>query len=200
MFIKETTETNHYHRKSKFGKLSEYTRTKTLTHWGCDKCGNNFSKVRNGKYDPTAKSFCKSCISKWGVNRLAGQVGYESKIQNQFESRTGKVIIGKEGYPEVYIGKDYPYRPGGYRCIREHIFVMETHLKRRMLKDEIVHHIDGDKTNNLLENLFLTTVEEHNKLHAETESIIFELVKKGFVTFNRQTARYEIADKLKDQI
>ena len=49
-----------------------------------------------------------------------------------------------------------------------------------------------DKKNNKLENLFLTTVAEHNKLHAESESIIFELVKQGLVIFNRNTARYEL--------
>ena len=69
---------------------------------------------------------------------------------------------------------------------------METHLQRRIEKGEIVHHIDGNKKNNKLENLFLTTVAEHNKLHAESESIIFELVKQGLVIFNRNTARYEL--------
>jgi len=200
MFIKETTQVNTYQRKSKFGKYSNYIRTKTLTHWSCDKCGVEFSKNRNGTYDEKAKSFCKLCISKWGVNKLAGEVGYESKIKNKFEDRNGTVVIGKDGYPEIYIGKDYPYRVGGYRCIREHIFVMETFLQRGLVKGEIVHHIDGNKKNNALDNLFLTNVEEHNKLHAESENIIFDLVKKKLVVFNRKTARYEMSDKLKDLV
>jgi hypothetical protein len=69
---------------------------------------------------------------------------------------------------------------------------METHLQRRIEKGEVVHHIDGDKRNNKLENLFLTTIAEHNKLHAESESIIFELVKQGKIVFNRKMARYEL--------
>jgi hypothetical protein len=198
MFLRESTETKEYEKKSKFGKFVKYKRTKTLTHWQCDNCQTQFFKVRNGKYDPAAKSFCKSCISKIGINKLAGMVGYEAKIKNKFTDRIGKVIMGREGYPEIYIGKDYPYRKGGYTCLREHVFVMETHLKRRIVKGEIVHHIDGDKRNNSLENLYLTTVQEHNKLHAESESIIFELVKQRLVTFNRSTARYEISDKLKN--
>jgi hypothetical protein len=68
MFLQETKETNAFTKKTKFGKLAEYTRTKTLTHWNCDHCGIEFSKVRNGRYNPEAKSYCKECISNIGVN------------------------------------------------------------------------------------------------------------------------------------
>lgn len=194
MFIKKTTETTNYTRKSKFGKLVSYSRTKKISHWECDQCNITFTKVGLPSNYATTNSYCKLCISKFGVAKLAGQAGYDSKVKNKFSNRVGKVVSGKENYPEVYIGKDYPYRPGGYRCIREHIFVMETHLQRRIEKGEVVHHIDGDKRNNDLSNLYLTTVAEHNKLHAESESIIFELVKKGIVKFNREIGRYELDD------
>ena len=194
MFLHESTETNIFKKKSKFGKLIEYTRTKTLTHWSCDHCGTEFTKTRNGKYSTEVKSYCKSCISKFGANKLASDAGYESKIKNKLEPNIGKIVIGKEGYPEIYIGKNYPYRKGGYRCIRYHQYVMELHLNRALQKGEVVHHIDGDKTNNNLENLYLTTVQEHNKLHAESESIIFTLVKQGIVKFNRDIGRYELLE------
>jgi hypothetical protein len=192
MFLYETKETKEYSRKSKYGKLMSYIRSKTLTHWECDKCGTEFTKVRNGKYDTTAKSFCSKCISKIGLHKLANEASYDKKVKSTLSKRSGQVIIAKDGYPEVYIGKDYPYRNGGYTCIREHVFVMETFLERRLTKGEIVHHIDGNKRNNHLSNLFLTTVAEHNKLHAESESIIFELVKMGVVEFNRDTGRYQL--------
>ena len=193
MFLKETTETNSYEKKSKFGKLTTYKRNKTITHWTCDNCSTEFTKVRNGKYDPSSKSFCRTCITKIGINKLAGMVGYESKVKNKFEPNVGSKIIDKEGYPQIYIGKNYPYRTGGYKHIREHQFIMETHLKRRLEKGEIVHHIDGNKTNNNLDNLYLTTVQEHNKLHAESESIIFELYQKGIVVFDKDLGRYKLA-------
>lgn len=199
MFIKESSEVTHYTRNSKFGKLVEYTRTKTLTHWKCDHCGEEFIKVRNGLYNVDAKSYCKVCVSSIGLNKLAGAAGYESKVKNKFEKQVGNVVIGKDGYPEIYIGKNYPYRTGGYKHIREHQYVMEIHLQRRLAKGEVVHHIDGDKTNNSLENLYLTSVTEHNKLHAESENLIFLLVKQGLVNFNRETGRYELARKDNDE-
>lgn len=192
MFLHESTETNHYTKRSKFGKLTEYTRTKTLTHWNCDHCSTEFTKGRNGTYSTDVKSYCKSCISKFGVNKLASNAGYQSKIKNKFEPNIGKIVIGKDGYPQIYIGKNYPYRKGGYRSIRQHQYVMELYLNRGLEKGEIVHHIDGNKKNNNLENLYLTTVNEHNKLHAESESIIFELYKQGIVTFNKEIGRYEL--------
>lgn len=198
MFLYESTETKDYEKKSKFGKLIKYKRTKTLTHWQCDYCQEKFFKYRNGAYDKNSKSFCKSCVSKIGLNKLAGMVGYESRIKNNLEQKVGKIVTARDGYPEIYIGKNYPYRTGGYTSIREHIFVMENYLGRRIEKGEIVHHIDGNKSNNSIDNLFLTTVAEHNKLHAESESIIFELVKHDLVVFNKDIARYEISDKLKD--
>lgn len=197
MFLRETKETSSFTKRTKFGKLAEYKRTKTLTHWKCDNCGKEFSKIRNGKYSTESKSYCKDCISKIGVNKLASLAGYESKVKNKFEPNVGKVIIGKEGYPEIYIGKNYPFRKGGYRSIREHQCVMELHLNRALEQGEIVHHIDGNKKNNNLENLYLTTVNEHNKLHAESEQIIFELYKLGIVIFDKETGRYELQkDKL----
>ena len=191
MFICESKKTEQYEKNSKYGKLISYARTKTLTHWRCDNCEAEFSKVRNGKYNTATKSYCKSCIDKIGLNKLASLAGYESKVKNTFEPKVGEVIVDKEGYRQIYIGKNYPYRSGGYTHIREHQYIMEIHLGRRLQKGEIVHHIDGNKQNNNLENLYLTSVAEHNKLHAESESIIFELVKNGLVRFNRDTVRYE---------
>ena len=51
------------------------------------------------------------------------------------------------------------------RRTRFHRAVMEKHLGRKLNKDEIVHHIDGNKFNNDLSNLMLLSNSEHAKLH-----------------------------------
>ena len=42
---------------------------------------------------------------------------------------------------------------------------MEEHLGRKLRSDEIVHHKDGNKLNNSIDNLELLTRAEHINLH-----------------------------------
>ena len=50
----------------------------------------------------------------------------------------------------------------------EHRLVMEEHLGRKLKPQEVVHHIDGDKSNNKLSNLALfPTKSAHTKYHHE---------------------------------
>jgi hypothetical protein len=57
------------------------------------------------------------------------------------------------GYVEVYIPSHPKARANGY--VKEHRSVMETYLGRHLRDDENVHHINGDKGDNRLENLEL---------------------------------------------
>jgi hypothetical protein len=53
------------------------------------------------------------------------------------------------------------------RNTREHRVVVEKHLGRRLRRDEHVHHLNGVKTDNRLENLVVLTASEHSKLHVQ---------------------------------
>lgn len=46
-----------------------------------------------------------------------------------------------------------------------HDVVIEKRIGRRLYKDECIHHIDRDKTNNNLNNLALVTISGHLRLH-----------------------------------
>lgn len=48
----------------------------------------------------------------------------------------------------------------------EHRVVMEAHLGRKLTRNEIVHHKDGNKKNNAIDNLEVMTQSEHIRLHA----------------------------------
>ena len=68
-----------------------------------------------------------------------------------------------DGYWTIKIDKDAPYckmcSSIGY--VREHRYLMAKHLKRILTSSEIVHHLNGIRTDNRLENLTLTTRGHH---------------------------------------
>lgn len=57
--------------------------------------------------------------------------------------------------------------PGRGRML-EHRHVMEQHLGRMLSSDELIHHINGVKTDNRLENLEIVLRPVHAKIHQRT--------------------------------
>ena len=55
-------------------------------------------------------------------------------------------------------------RIDGIACLT-HRHLMEEHIGRKLTSKEVVHHIDGDKANNILSNLKLMSVGAHVSLH-----------------------------------
>ena len=56
---------------------------------------------------------------------------------------------------------------GPLRGKRVHVIVAEAKLGRKLKKDEIVHHIDGDKSNPSPENLQVLTENDHNAVSSK---------------------------------
>lgn len=82
--------------------------------------------------------------------------------------------INEQGYVEISVPGYKHTRPNGY--VREHIYIAEKMLGRRLKfygvgdgRNEVVHHINGNKTDNREENLLILTATEHRRLHNATE-------------------------------
>ena len=65
--------------------------------------------------------------------------------------------ITKAGYVRLWISRE--------ERVLEHRQIMEDHLGRKLAKSEAIHHINGNNTDNRLENLQLTTFSEDIRRH-----------------------------------
>lgn len=54
---------------------------------------------------------------------------------------------------------------GKRRRVKQHRWIMEKHIGRKLSRWETVHHIDGDKTNNHIRNLEILDHVQHALLH-----------------------------------
>lgn len=90
--------------------------------------------------------------------------GHQTKRGAENPRWKGGRFIHKTGY--VYIHK--PEHPSSNRdgYVLEHRYVMEAQIGRYLYAHEHVHHINGDKADNRLENLVVLTKKAHHKLHA----------------------------------
>lgn len=77
------------------------------------------------------------------------------------------------GYRVIYM-PDYPGSMGSDNWdgwIYEHRFIAEKSLGRPLKENEVVHHLDGDRANNRVENLLVLESGQHTKLHNWLHSI-----------------------------
>jgi hypothetical protein len=122
-------------------------------HWN-KKCYNCetvfFSKCYNVKY-------CTECAYKYRLkrnilsNRKKKSIDLNTPVK--FKGKNGEGHLSKNGY--VYITKIGHLNAGNKGRMFEHTFVMSEHLNRPLTKYESVHHKNGIRNDNRIENLEL---------------------------------------------
>jgi len=120
------------------------------------------------------------CAAKYGVSRptckrYVDTAGKMRTIQNAIKLRDSKREGGlawkggrsygnKPGYISIYQGR---YENGNSLYKAEHILITEAALGRKLRTGEVVHHLNGEGTDNRNCNLLLCDRAYHAHLHQE---------------------------------
>ena len=115
----------------------------------CDYCGKEISLQPNQLKNRQHIFCCHECYSQWLSKYRRGE------DSNRWKGGRRK---NEAGYIEIRLQPDdffYPMIMGVRQYVLEHRLVMAKHIKRCLLPWEVVHHINGVKDDNRLENLKL---------------------------------------------
>lgn len=107
----------------------------------------------------------KSCLTCMGLfkTQFRNLARGRGKFCSKKCSNTNVVNRAANREKQINTGAQLSYRKFYGR--HEHRVIMETHIERKLLSNEIVHHIDGDIRNNNINNLQLMTWGEHSIEH-----------------------------------
>lgn len=180
----------------------------------CDTCGTE-SETSFANYagsvlkrgddpwsSPSPKTYCRTCSCKRTGRQRLGKPGW-NKGKNfphlsgpNSAAWNGGSYIDSNGYRMVYDQCRPKSGSGWSRYIKEHVAVMEAHLGCKLRKGDVVHHIDGDKLNNAVTNLYLTNHAGHMDTHQSLQEIGYQLIRAGLITFDVEKGKYVAHVKL----
>lgn len=131
-------------------------------------CSLKYNRRNNIVPSKKRKGIIKRCI-------VCNKEYYIPQFRNSISKYCSRKCLAKQHlkkYVSIYGFKKsnkpkhiykYIITPEGQR-MREHRYVMECFLNRKLNPDEHVHHIDGNSFNNDIKNLIVLTNSEHQKL------------------------------------
>lgn len=144
----------------------------------CEHCGKKRT-VKSQHSISNPSKYCRSCSKVLSDNK--GEKAFAWKGGNRIDSL---------GYRKIH-KPEHPFADST-KYVREHLMVVSDAYGVEFVKANggAVHHIDGDKLNNKLENLFVCTVKQNADFNKELLEMAFQLVQKGFITFDKIAVRY----------
>lgn len=116
---------------------------------------------------------------------------HRKKVGDAHRKKSG-IKISSDGYRWIYQPNGHPRASrGGY--VVEHQLVMEKYLGRILdtKSGECIHHLDGDKLNNNINNLVLCkSISEHTLLHRNMEGFVMYNIKRGVIIYEREKRQF----------
>jgi len=150
----------------------------------CDECGlieetNIYLILRGRKRRNSNTDLCKKC---------SNSIKYKKPQTGGYYHKNFKHGISSSGYKRISINGVRNY---------EHILIMEEYLGRKLQKGEYVHHINLNKIDNKIENLFLCKNRKiHSNIHYGMQVLGINLLGK-MIWFDYENKIY-VLDKIEN--
>jgi hypothetical protein len=160
----------------------------------CEKCNKEREVNCTPKIQQSQTHYCKSCIvAELGRKNKGKSAWNKGEVRPIADCSIGNVFINSSGYCEVYVGNafDKKHRRDKYRLL--HHLVVQVKNNKYIENHHLVHHIDGDKTNNNPNNLFVCESKAiHQDIHTQLENLSMTLVKSKVIQFDHTTGKYHL--------
>lgn len=156
----------------------------------CESCNIDYA-ITKQSFKRKKTGFCKNCYSK---STQKGIKKPQLSAANSGRWKGGE-YVSSDGYIMSKVDGLF-LRSGRQVYKRKHVLIYESFIGRSLLTrkgggGEQIHHVDGNKQNNAIENLILCSdSKDHRLMHGSLEKIAFDLVKSGVIKFNKQTKEY----------
>lgn len=192
-------------QKKEAGSNGGYWRHEYFTIYKCKYCGENalstdrsYNSKDGTRNTPATCSRYSECFSIHAGIQIAkdhiihtrqnpgiDSHGYYCWREPKLDKNGEKISTG-DGNKRIYV--------------YEHRVVMEEHLGRKLKSWESVHHIDMDKLNNDISNLWLCTAKTHHMAHSSYNEICGKLMtnfnKYSGIGFDKQKGKYYLKDSV----
>jgi len=179
----------------------------------CDRCFglsevNYYDLLKCRNKHSTNKDYCFKCsmiVYNSGDNNPSKRKDVREKISlatkgksNFFKDGINPRILHKKRNSMGYI---LSYNKDSREYELEHRKTIEDYENRKLNKEERVHHIDGNKVNNDIDNLVACVDDrEHQKIHHQSFSVIKDLLALGVVRFNKKEKKYYLNHELNSKL
>ena len=175
---------------------NEYSRDrpKNTVIFTCKSC-NKTKDVRPESLKRNKTGFCNNCYSI-AVQKNIRRPQFSGVNSGRWN---GGEYMSSDGYKMIKVDNRYS-KSGRQIYKKEHILVYEKYIGRELLTEkggngESIHHINGDKLDNRIENLVLCNgLDEHMGYHCQLEKVAYEFVKLGKIKFNIESKTYYAAE------
>jgi len=176
----------------------------------CNDCGaisittwSNYIRAQN-KHERNGETFCRKCACKKSASKRKGCTWKKKPHQiltgEKHPNWRGGRYISSDGYVMINVKVGRPRDGNGWgNYKKEHVVIVQKILGRKLIGQEQVHHINGIKTDNDVDNLLLVKdSSEHRDIHNSLYQIAYNLIDKKLIHFDHNKKQYVADLKLRE--